>query len=235
MLERIVTLLVEPQSVDNVGATIRALMNMGLSQLRLVRPAPFDPGRLPVIAHRSQTIVAGLQTFDSLADALADTVYVVGCTSRRRDTNRPVLSPRDAARTALTHARSGPVAFVFGREDMGLGKADLDHCHALLTIPTVPDYASLNLAQAVIIVAYELRLAALADQLSVSESPTPLATGAQTETMFASLEAALSNADFLIPSRAEATMRALRALLLRGQPTAEEVALITAMVRALTR
>ncbi len=235
MLERVVTVLVEPQDVDNVGATMRAMMNMGLARLRLVRPAPFDTARLPVIAHRSQSLVEAVETFDTLAAALADTVYTVGCTARRRSDPRPVLSPREAARLTLDRLADGPVAFLFGREDTGLANADLDACHALLTIPTDPAYPSLNLAQAVLVVAYELRLAATASDHGSERRVTGRATGAETEAMFGALADGLRAADFLVPSRATATIRALRALLLRAEPTREEAQLMTAIGRALRK
>ena len=237
-LVQVVVVLVEPQSVDNVGATLRALRTMGLSQLRLVRPADFDWGRLPVIAHRVQDLVARVRVFERLDEALADTVYAVGCTARRRGLALPTLTPREAAPALLARALSGPVACLFGREDVGLSNADLAHCHALLTIPTDPTYPSLNLAQAVMVVAYELRLAALASTAFPSPShpsSATLATGADTEALFAALDESMQAVGYLVPSRAEATRRALRALLLRAEPTAEEAALVTALLRAVAR
>ena len=235
-LANITIVLVEPQSVDNVGASLRAMRNMGLHRLRLVRPADFDRSRLLVIAHRCEELVAGIETFDDLDGAVADVGYVVGTSARPRGALRPTLTPRSAALAALDRAASTTVAFLFGREDFGLPKGALDRCHALLTIPTAPDYPSLNLAQAVLLVAYELRLAALAEATPyrTERRPAP-ASGQETEAMFAALADAMRRTDFLIPARADATLRALRALLLRGEPTAEEAALITAMARAFGR
>ncbi|MFN8498459.1 MAG: RNA methyltransferase [Anaerolineae bacterium] len=230
-LANIITILVEPQSGDNVGAVVRALRNMGLRRLRLVRPAAFDWSRLPVVAHRSEALVAGIEVYDDLDAALADTVYVVGTTSRPRGTLRPTLAPREATPAAVARAASGPVAFLFGREDFGLSNTALDRCHALLTIPAAPDYRSLNLAQAVLLVAYELRLAAEPPDAPARQGAAP-AVGAETEAMFAALAQAMRATDFLIPARADATLRAFRALLLRAEPTAEEAALITALARA---
>ncbi len=235
-LANIITVLVEPQSVDNVGATVRVLRNMGLSRLRLVRPAVFDQGRLLVIAHRCEELVAGIETFDELDDAIADAIYVVGTTARPRGALRPTLSPGDAAAAAVERAALGQVAFLFGREDFGLPNSAVDRCHALLTIPTAPDYPSLNLAQAVLVVAYELRLAALAESpTNAAQRQSMPASGQETEAMFDALAQAMRSADFLIPARADATLRAFRALLLRAEPTAEEAALITALARALGR
>ena len=237
-LSHIVIVLVEPQSADNVGATLRAMRTMGLTQLRLVRPGDFDWSRLPVIAHRTQDLVARVRVFEGLDEALADTVYAVGCTARRRSLALPPLTPAEAAPASLARAVAGPVAFLFGREDTGLSNADLAHCHALLTIPTDPTYPSLNLAQAVMVVAYEVWLASLSSSSFPSPShpsPPALATGAETESLFAALEETMRAVDYLIPSRAEATLRALRALFLRAEPTAEEAALVTALLRAVAR
>lgn len=232
-LDSIIIVLVEPQSVDNIGATLRAMRVMGLTRLRLVRPAPYDAARLPVIAHRAQALIDAMQTFDDLAAALTDAVYVVGCTARRRAARRPVLDPAEATQRAVDRAASGPAAFLFGREDTGLANADLDHCHALLTIPTDPAYPSLNLAQAVMVVAYEARRAWEREgKRGKGGQGEALAVGAESEAMFAALEEALRAVDFLVPSRAEATQRALRALLLRAEPTQEEAALVTAFARA---
>ncbi len=235
-LANIIIVLVEPQSVDNVGATVRAMRNMGLSRLRLVRPADFDRSRLLVIAHRCEELVAGIEAYDDLDAAVADAVYLVGTTARPRGGLRPTLTPRVAAAAAIERATSGPVAFLYGREDFGLPNTALDHCHALLTIPTAPEYPSLNLAQAVLLVAYELRLAALAEPPPERTQPRAAgASGRETETMFAALAEAMRATDFLIPARADATLRALRALLLRAEPTTKEAALITAMARAFAR
>ncbi len=230
-LDRIATVLVEPRSADNVGGALRALRNMGLSDLRLVRPANFDWRRLAVAAHRSQAQIDAIRVFDDLDHALADAVYVVGATSRRRAARLPVLTPRQAADAALARVDGGPVAFLYGREDVGLSRRDLERCHALLTVPTAPDYASLNLAQAVLIVAYELRLAADAP-LPPPRSAAP-ATAARMAALFVTLDQALDSAGFLIPSRAEATRRAVRAIAQRAELTDQEAALVTAMLRAL--
>ncbi len=234
-LHRIATILVEPRSADNVGGALRALRNMGLGDLRLVRPADFDWRRLAVAAHRSQAQIDAIRVFDDLDSALADAVYVVGTTARRRAARLPVLTPRQAAEAALARADSGRVAFLFGREDVGLSSLDLERCHALLTIPTDPDYASLNLAQAVLVIAYELRLAADAPRpLPRPAAPAP-AIAAQMAVLFATLDQALDSAGFLIPSRAEATRRSLRTIVQRAELTDQEAALVTAMLRALRR
>jgi TrmH family RNA methyltransferase len=136
---------------------------------------------------------------------------------------------------ALARAVDQPVAFLFGREDNGLPNSALDLCHAILTIPTAPDYASLNLAQAVMIVAYEARLASLHLNSPPSGPVSAPATVAETEAMFETLEAALHAIDFLVPGRTEPTLRALRALILRAEPTAEEAALLTALARAIAK
>ena len=149
--------LCRPQKLVNIAGTIRAMKNMGLLRLRLVRPAEYDPADIEGIAHRSADVLAATTLHASLDDALADAVYVAGTTARTRELAHPSMStPREAAPDLLARAAQGPVALVFGSEDNGLTAEELDRCHCVLRIPTDPTYRSLNLAQAVLIVAYEL-------------------------------------------------------------------------------
>ena len=159
-LANLVVVLDEPQDVVNVAAVIRGMMNMGLSRLRLVRPHNFDPYRVEGIAHRSAQVVGTAALHDSLESAVADAVFVVGTSARPRTANRNYAHPSDAAPALIERARSGTVCVLFGREDRGLTNQALDLCHTILTIPTDPGYWSLNLAQAFLLVAYELFLTA---------------------------------------------------------------------------
>src|SRR5215213_6884052 len=155
-LDNLVVVLCRPQKLVNIAGTIRAMKNMGLSQLRLVRPAEYDPADIEGIAHRSADVLAATTLHASLDDALADTVYVAGTTARSRELVPQHMTPRAAAPELLARAECGPVALLFGSEDNGLTAEELDRCHCVLRIPTNPSYRSLNLAQAVLIVAYEL-------------------------------------------------------------------------------
>ena len=162
-LDRIVVVLWQTQDRVNVAGTIRAMKNFGLTRLRLVDPAEWDPWRIEGIAHDTHDIVAETQIFDSLPEAVADCVYVVGMTARARRAKRSVARPRDIAPELLHRANesdAAPVALLFGREDHGLSNEALDLCHRTVIIPTNPEHASLNLAQAVLVMAYELWMTA---------------------------------------------------------------------------
>src|SRR5437867_4528240 len=155
----ILVVLHEPQDLVNIAHVVRGMKNFGVRDLRLVNPREYEPYRVEGIAHQTQDVVARIRTFASLADALADCVHIVGFTARGRTAKRNLQRPRDAAAEVVSVAGGGPVALLFGREDKGLSNEDLDRCHRVVTIPSDPAYASLNLAHAVSIMLYELALA----------------------------------------------------------------------------
>jgi TrmH family RNA methyltransferase len=229
MFENLIVVLHRPQKVGNIGSAVRAMKNMGLRRLRLVRPAPFDPADVLGIAHRSDDILADLQTFDTLDAALADATFVAGATARPRGTLARTATPREAAPELLARAEAGPVALLFGPEDNGLSNEDLDRCHLALTIPADPAYPSLNLAQAVLLVCYELRLAAGSPALLRHPTPYLPATAAQLEELFAAAERALWGVEFFKAHLAGGILRTLRSLVHRAEPDAREARLLTAM------
>src|SRR5579885_460397 len=158
LLSAVVVVLYEPQDPVNIAATIRAMKNMGLSRLRLVRPVEYDVIRLEGIAHQTMDLIERIERFETFDDAVADCVRTVGFTARRRAAKLRVIDPKAAAAELLELAPEGTVALVFGREDSGLPNEILDRVHAAVTIPTT-NHASLNLAQAALIGMYELHLA----------------------------------------------------------------------------
>lgn len=160
-MQRIIFVLHEPQDLVNIAGVIRVMKNMGLQNLRLVRPAEFDAYRIEGIAHKTYDVIARTRSYDTLCEAVADCVWVAGTTARQRTVKRTVMWAREAAREIVERAqvRGGPVAIVFGREDRGLTNEDLDLCHAVVTIPTDPAHPSLNLQHAAAIMAYEICLA----------------------------------------------------------------------------
>jgi TrmH family RNA methyltransferase len=239
-LHPFVVVLHEPRNGANVGAVVRAMKNMGLGRLRLVRPARFDPAVVEAMAHRSGELLAAAETFDSLDAALADTGYVVGTSGRPRGEGPAPYSPRAAAPMLLARAQAGSVALLFGNEDKGLGKDDLARCHLFVSIPAEPSYASLNLAQAVLLLLYELRLAALESDTSPLPVPAtlpaePLAPSALLAEIDTLSERLLHQVGFFKSLSAPATMRRLAHLLRRAAPTEREARLLLAALRALTR
>jgi TrmH family RNA methyltransferase len=229
-MDQVITVLHRPRDVRNIGAVVRALKNMGFRRLRLVAPVPFDPADLSGIAHRSEDLVAGIEVYSQLDAALADVRYVVG-TSERAHPDRPLRPDARAfaAELVARAASAGPVALLFGPEDRGLDNAAFDRCHAILTLPADPAYPSLNLAQAVLLTLYELRVAAAGTM-----PPAPLrrpATAAELEVSFAALQAAVEATGFVKSGDGAAVLRRLRALIMRAEPDSREAALLAAFAR----
>lgn len=235
-LSRVVVVLYEPQDSVNIGATIRAMKNMGVGTLRLVRPAEFDANRIETVAHDTGDIVRDTAQVDTLDEALADCVRVAGFTRRRRAARRVLIDPRAAAADLLDNAEKGRVAMLFGREDHGLPNEALDRAHLVVTIPTT-DHASLNLAQAVLIALYELHLTA-ADATRTIGPPkhsAPPATGEQFEQLFSDTHTALAALDFFRTRNAEHVMRTVRSLTYRADPDSREITLFRAMALEVLR
>jgi tRNA/rRNA methyltransferase/tRNA (cytidine32/uridine32-2'-O)-methyltransferase len=180
-LDNVVVVLYQPQDVVNVGSVIRVMSNFGLKRLRLVEPAAFDAYRVEGIAHHTRSIINAVEFFPDLAAALSDCGFVLGTTARKRGTRRDRLTPQQAAPLVLEAALKSldtPAALLFGREDSGLPNEALDNCHALLTIPTGTANPSLNLAQAALVVAYEL-FKATQVEVAPSAEISPHLTGAE--------------------------------------------------------
>jgi TrmH family RNA methyltransferase len=235
-LSRVVVVLYEPQDPVNIAATVRAMKNMGVSELRLVRSVPYEPDRLEGIAHNTRDVIDGIKHFDSIDDAIGDCVRLVGFTARRRAAKWRVVDPERAASELLAGADEGLVAMVFGREDSGLPNEILDRVHATVVIPTT-EHSSMNLAQAVLIGLYELHLAA-GDATRVIAPPrkdAPPSTHAQLEQYFGDVERSLEAIEFFKTRQREHIMRTVRSLTARAAPDARELSLIRAMALEVIR
>lgn len=226
----VVVVLDCPRDVVNVAGVVRAMKNMGLARLRLVRPGEFDPRRIEGIAHRSADVVSAAEICPSLADAVADCVHVVGTTARARTAHRNYLRPRAAAERIVARAREGRVAVVFGREDRGLTNEGLDLCDAVVVIPTAPDYPSMNLAQACLVIAYEIFLAREGEApLPRGKRSTAPATREEVEATLSALEGGLERIEFFRARAAGTVMRTFRTLLARAEPDRQEAGLVRAV------
>ena len=235
-LARVRVVLDEPQDPVNIAAVVRAMKNMGLRDLRLVRPGEYDASRIHFVAHDSDDIVADIRHCDTLDEAIAGCVRVAAYTARRRAAKRRIVEPREAAAELVTFAADGDVALLFGREDRGLDNDALDRAHVVVTIPTT-DYASLNLAQAALIAMYELRLAA-PEHARVRQPPrkdAPPATTEQFERLFADVERALVAIDFFKTRNEALVLRSFRSLVFRAAPDAREIELLRAMAIEVSR
>jgi len=240
VLSRVRVVLFEPQNPINIAAVIRAMKNMGVSSLRLVRPVEYDPYRLEGIAHDTKDIIERIERFDDLDAALADCAHVAAYTARRRAAKWTATTPRESAASIVTAVAGGPAAILFGREDKGLPNEALDRARVVVNIPTT-DHASLNLAQAVLIALYELHLAA-GDATRVIAPPrddAPPATAEAYERLFANVSQALEIIAFFKTRFPEHIMRTVRSLAFRAAPDAREIELMRAMaievVRAMER
>ncbi len=236
-LDGIVVVLWQTQDRVNVAGTIRAMKNFGLSRLRLVSPAEWDPWRIEGIAHDTQEIVEATRLYDSLQEALADCSYVVGMTARARRAKRSLSRPREMAPELLERGaaavagEAGPVAILFGREDHGLSNEALDLCHRTVIIPTNPEHASLNLAQAVLVMAYELWMEAegRTQPFRDPRRAAAPATVEELELLFADAERALWAVDFFKTRQTETVMRTMRELTRRADLDAREAAFLRAI------
>ena len=219
-----------PQDPINIGATVRAMKNMGFDSLRLVKPCPYDPWRIEGVAHGTRDVVSRIRQFETLEDAVADCVAVAAFAGKRRAVKWPIATPREAAPRLLDAAAGGPVALVFGQEDHGLAAAALDTAGLLVMIPTT-EHSSLNLAQAVLVALYELHVAA-GDATRVIAPPkreAPPATHEEWERFYADAARALTALDFFKTRSEEQVMRSVRSLGARAEPDARELKMLRAI------
>jgi tRNA (cytidine32/uridine32-2'-O)-methyltransferase len=226
-----ILVLVNPQDIVNIAGAVRIARNFGIERMRLVNPETFDPWRIEGIAHNSADFVAGIELVDSLEAAVADCVHVAVLTARGRTAKRRTVRPREAAAELVSAAATGPVAMVVGREDRGLTNAELDLGHVLVTIPTDPENSSLNLAQAVAIMAYESWIARGGETapLKPPRKDTPPATSAQLEELFGDWRRALWAVDFFKTRRPDSVMRSFREIVHRAALDGREASLVRAM------
>ncbi len=233
----ITVVLHEPQDLVNIAHVVRGMKNFGLRDLRLVHPREYEAYRVEGIAHQTQDVLARVQTFASLEEALADAMHIVGFTARGRTAKRNLQRPRDAAAEIVALAESGTVALLFGREDKGLSNEALDRCHRVVTIPSDPGYASLNLGHAVIIMLYELALARGAEARPFKEPrrTSEPAVAADLERLFADVAKALHAIEFFKTRNADGVMRTMREIAHRAPLDAREVKLLRAMAIEVTK
>ena len=227
-LSNVRIILVRPRGAANVGAVARAMKNMGLHDLVLVRPAPMHAFWSKTMAVHAGDVLERLRRCDSLAEAIADCGLVVGTTCRGGLYRAAAVPPRHAAAGIVAATATNRVALLFGPEDSGLSNEDLKSCHQLLAIPTAPEYASLNLAQAVLVCAYELFLAA--PEPAAEPAPT-LAAAEQVERMFQHLRAAFLSIGFLHPDNPDHIMFAFRRILGRAGLEDHDVRILLGLAR----
>ena len=219
----------------NIGAVARAMKNMGLSDLVLVNPKHFPHEDATARASGATDVLDNAKVVSTLAEALVDCVYVAGASARPRTIGWPTMGPRDCAERMMLEMKKGQVAAVFGPEKSGLNNDDLDLCHTLLTIPSNPDFSSLNLAMAVQVFTYELRVASALDGGPGFASEAPPATGEEMEHFYAHLEKVFEDVKFLDPDNPRYLMRRMRRLFIRARPDVNEVNILRGFLTAIER
>ncbi len=224
--------LVEPSHPGNIGAVARAMKNMGLTELWLVAPRQFPHAEATALAAGAADLLVGARVVDTVEQALTGCGWVLGTTARvRTQYPWPILAAREAALRATGEAAVAPVALLFGPERTGLTNDHLALCHALVQIPCNPDYSSLNLAQAVLLLAYELRMAAGATLL-LPERESPLPAVESVEHLYTHLERVMQRAAFDTHGQPEHVSRRLRRLLHRAVPDTQELNLLRGFLGA---
>ena len=233
-------ILVGAQLGENIGTVARAMLNFGLTDLRLVRPRPdWQIDRARKAAAGAESLIDNRALFDTVADATADLGFVVATTARLRDMVKPVMTPDHLAQHM--HAQAGESAtksgVLFGPERTGLDNEDISLADAICRVPLNPDFSSLNLAQAVLLIGYEWFQAG--DATPPAQLPVPdtrPATRAEVHAMFAHFEAALDAAGFLAPPEKKPAMaRNLRNMFHRASLTEQDVRTFRGVINALLR
>jgi TrmH family RNA methyltransferase len=244
LLSRVCVVLYEPQDDINIGNTVRACKNFGITDIRLVRPASGDPDRILISAPKAEDVVAALKRFGSLEDALADCQLVLGTTARPRNVTQLWAAPPGAAQhvvTTLQADEGARVAVMFGREDSGLPNDALDRCQVAVTVPTDPAYSSLNLGQAVLLLiwevfraAQEVRALAPAPGSTRTKKAHPPASQHALDHMIRQAEQSLIAVDFIKPESHDHIMHTFRSMFQRMQLDTREVAIWHGAMKQIT-
>jgi tRNA/rRNA methyltransferase len=227
-LAQINIVLVEPQHSGNIGAVARAMKNMALSQLVLVNPPDHLNLEARMMAMHGRDLLQNARVHADLTGAVADAGFVVGTTRRLGKARRAHFTPRAIAPLLLDLAHSNPVALVFGREDSGLTNEELQRCHELVTIPAHPEDGSLNLAQAVLLVCYELYMATTGEQRPLLPK---LATAGELERLYTRMHAVLWRVGFLHGSPPDRMMGYFRQFFARGNLRSRDVNIFLGVFR----
>jgi TrmH family RNA methyltransferase len=221
--------LVDPSHPGNIGSVARAMKNMALDDLVLVRPRSFPHADSVALAAGADDILARARVAGTVAEAIEDCGFVAGSTSRPRSYHWEFTTPRDAAARVVALPRENRAALLFGSERYGLGNEDLDHCNVLIRIPANPDYCSLNLAMSVQLLAYEIFMAREQPQSRV-QLEMPLASSGDMELFYAHLQTVLGEIEF--QDRTGHLMERLRRLFNRAQLDGNELNILRGILSA---
>jgi tRNA (cytidine32/uridine32-2'-O)-methyltransferase len=231
--------LVNTTHPGNIGGAARAIKNMGLTELYLVQPREFPAPRAVWRAAGARDILTNVKVVESLDEAIAGCGLVVGTSARERRIPWPLINPRECGEKIWSEAASHDVALLFGREDRGLTNSELQKCHYHVHIPSNPDYSSLNLATAVQVLAYEVRMASLQDENgvlpSMDEWDQPLATADELELFHQHLAETMATLNFYDPDNPTQLLTRMRRLFNRTRMDKMEVSMLRGLLTAAGR
>lgn len=234
MLENIRVVLVNTSHTGNIGSAARAMKTMGLSNLYLVDPVSPPDSKASALAAGATDILAHATIVPTLAEAIADCGLVVGTSARSRTLPWPMLEPRECGQKLVKEVAEYPVALVFGRENSGLSNDELQQCHFHVCIPANPEYSSLNLAAAVQLLSYEVRMAMLDGQShEPQQSEYPLVE--QLEGFYSHLENTLSRTGFIVKNHPGQVMNKLRRLFNRARPESQELNILRGILASVDK
>ena len=232
VLDRIRIVLSHTTHPGNIGAAARAMKTMGLSRLVLIKPERFPHADAETFATGANDLLESALVCDTLDEALAGTVLAVASTARHRDLAHEVVDCREASRRLVAEAVTGEVALVFGTERAGLTASEVSRCQSIAIIPTNWAYSSLNLAQAVQVFAYELRMTAVGAQ-SYTQHASELATHDEVEGFYEQLEDAFYATGFLDPKEPKRLMQRMRRMFARARVEKKEVNILRGFLSAI--
>ncbi len=238
MLQNIRIVLVETSHTGNMGSVARAMKTMGLTNLWLVNPLVKPDSQAIALAAGASDVIGNAQIVDTLDDALAGCSLVVGTSARSRTLPWPMLDPRECGLKSVGEAAQAPVALVFGRERVGLTNDELQKCHYHVAIAANPEYSSLNLAMAVQVIAYEVRMAWLASQEKEESSEAEAEDVAyplvdDLERFYGHLEQTLLSTGFIRATHPGQVMNKLRRLFTRARPESQELNILRGMLASI--
>ncbi|MFA9910760.1 tRNA (cytosine(32)/uridine(32)-2'-O)-methyltransferase TrmJ [Vibrio cholerae] len=237
MLERVKVVLVGTTHSGNIGSAARAMKVMGLSQMVLVDPQCQVDAQAIALAAGASEIALNAQIYPTLEAAVADCGLVVGTSARSRTLEWPMLEPRECGEKLISEANQHSVAMVFGRERTGLTNDELQLCHYHVCVPANPEYSSLNLAMAVQLLSYEVRMAYLALQQS-SQSSTlqeEYPRHQELECFYAHLEQVIMQTEFISAQQPGQVMNKLRRMFTRARPEAQEINILRGILTSVQK
>ncbi|KAB8308199.1 tRNA (cytosine(32)/uridine(32)-2'-O)-methyltransferase TrmJ [Erwinia endophytica] len=237
MLQNIRIVLVETSHTGNMGSVARAMKTMGLTNLYLINPLVKPDSQAIALAAGASDVIGNAHIVDTLDEALAGCSLVVGTSARSRSLPWPMLDPRECGIKSVQEGRQAPVALVFGRERVGLTNEELQKCHYHVAIAANPEYSSLNLAMAVQIITYEVRMAFLYSQEATTqeyeESPYPLVD--DLERFYQHMEHMMIKSGFIREGSPGQVMSKMRRLYTRARPERDELNILRGMLSSLEK